>query len=222
MRVLSCFVALFVVCTTSSLAADEQNWQQLRKDAEDLRKEEPLYALFKLEQAWKILSEKSPNNAAKELKQDIANVYGEIVPKLKTYCEQYNEQELAAHMHAATAPERWRHWTISKKTDGLYLSLPEAAIENPSSGCGNALAEIASEPAGSERRKNFEAGQKDFEQKKAEKLALLPIVVHPTDKKYNDLMSVAKPIRIGESKKIDFDLNAFVPKQFISVEFPKP
>ncbi len=53
------------------------------------------------------------------------------------------------------------------------------------------------------------------------KVALLPIVISVNDKKYSDVFALSKPLTIGQTKAVKFDLNPFLPAQFQSIKYPR-
>jgi len=79
MRIPTCLALLFLL--PGSAHASSEDWQQLKQQSVQLRNSDPMYALFKLQQAWELLDKQSPKSASKELQQDLALTYGKLSPQ---------------------------------------------------------------------------------------------------------------------------------------------
>lgn len=207
MRIPICLLLLFLL--SGSAHANNEDWQQLKQQSEQLRNSDPMYALFKLQKAWKLLAKKSPKSASKELQQDLALTYGKLSPQAEGRCLELTEKQLQAHMNLKKNLYQWQNWRISRKKDALYLSAPDP-IRNEGSGCVSGM--ISAE----------EAVKKDPQKQRErdEKAALLPVVISTSNEKYQDLIALAGPLKDGESKSIGFDLSPFVPTQFSRINWP--
>jgi hypothetical protein len=218
MRIPLCLLLLFLLAGAAD--AKTENWQQLKQQSEQLRNSDPIYALFKLQQAWDLLAKKSPESASKELRHDLALTYGKLNPQAELNCSKLTEGQLQAHMKNSRNLDQWQTWKISKKNGALYLSAPESILDERSgclSGMISAEEEAKKDP---QKRKELDEYYARENAKVKEKVALLPVVISTTNEKYQDLLALSGPLKDGENKAVTFDINAFVPKQFTRINWP--
>lgn len=203
MRTILCLAFLF--CSLTPVSADEQtaNWQLLKSESIQLRQSEPTFALLKLHQAWDILSKKNSDLAVKELQDDVAKTYGVLYPSAERNCGKLSAEQFRAFMNTDQFPDQWQSWTITKKENSLLLNTSINPLGR-SSGHKDRLLYV--KPAS-------ESDQKKF-------ATMMPIVIPSSDAKYKDLLAMAEPIKNGEKKAVNFDLNPFVPKEFQNLTMP--
>ncbi len=204
------------VFISPSYSASE-TWQSLKAKSQNLRQSDPVFSLFKLQKSWEILAEKSPELASRELNSEIANTYSAIYPETGKMILNATPKALDNLMAALRDATRWKDWKVSRKHNNLYLNVPEESLRPDEGYCGNALVEIATDP---ERLKQFNAGAALRQAEFKEKQSLLPIVISPSDAKYNDLLKAISGLKNGQTKAVRFNLNPFVPKQFQKVSYP--
>jgi hypothetical protein len=194
--------------------------EKLRAQAACLRDSDPVYALFKLRQAWDLLFVRSQIQAFNTLRNDLALTYGKIHPDCEGNLLSYNPDQLAMYLAVSPEIDQWNSWRITRRGDGLFLTAPESSLDERS-GCLSGMIdaeEIASKDP--EQRKQLDAYYAGEAAKLKEKIALLPIIFRPSDKKYQDLLQFAQPISNGETRMVIFDLNPFVPRQFRRMNWP--
>jgi len=196
-------------------------WQSLRDSAASLKNTDPIYALFKLQKAWKLLSTDSISKARSELLPEIAGVYDFLSPGTGDKCKTLSDEKLNAYMTSPEAASEWADWQISMMKDGsLYLTIYQGAYQNAAEGCGNGLAYIGAMKDDDPRKLQYLAGVKEKTENLKKLRALLPVVYGPHDSKYEDLLSLASPLEPGNSRPIKFDLNPFLPRVFTRIIYP--
>ncbi len=212
----------FCLIFSTSAFAETANWQKLRSEAQQFRKSDPVYSLFKLRQAWRILAAESTEKAFKELREDIALSYGELNPVAEKVCLAFNQDQFQMHWDNSVNVDQWQTWKIYKKKDALYLTVtaPEIALDERA-GCLSGM--ISAEEAAAkdpQKRKDLDAYYAHENAKLKEKLALLPVVIPSQNEKYQDLLALASPLKDGENKPVSFDLNPFLPRQLSRIDLP--
>lgn len=216
MRIPTCLLLLFLL--SGSAHASSEDWQQLKQQSEQLRNSDPMYALFKLQQAWELLDKQSPKSASKELQQDLALTYGKLSPQAEDRFLKLTEKQFRAHMKLKKNLDQWQSWSISKKNNALYLTAPETAFGFVCFTGKMIGEEIAAKDP--EKKKELDEHYQRLNAELKEKIALLPVVISAENAKYQDLIALAGPLKDGESKSVTFDLSPFVPTQFSRINWP--
>jgi len=218
MRIAICLLSFFFL--VSAAYGQTESWQQLKKQSEELRDSDPVYALFKLQKAWDLLANSSPELASKELRKDVEITYGRLEPKAEENCHKLTEERFQAHMNNSRNLDQWQSWKISKKNNAFYLTAPESALDERS-GCASGL--ISAEESAAkdpQKRKELDAYYARESARLKEKVALLPVVISSSNSKYQDLLALSGDLEDGKDKAVTFDINAFVPKQFRRINWP--
>jgi hypothetical protein len=197
------------------------DWQNLRESAASLKTADPIYALFKLQKAWKLLSAESISKARTELLPEIAAVYDCLSPGTGEKCKKLSDEKLNEYMTSSEPASEWADWQVSMMKDrSLCLTIYQGAYQNAAEGCGNGLAYIGAMKDDDPRKLQYLAGVKEKTESLKKLRASLPVVYSPKDAKYDDLLSLASPLEPGNSRLIKFDLNPFVPQGFTRILYP--
>lgn len=219
MRVLFCLLILLAQAT--EVLAQPEEWKKLRLQSQAVRYDDPVFALFKLQKAWDILARQSPKFATEVLRKDLQLTYSELNPAAGERFAKQSAEEITELMQDKINIAEWETWKVSRRADALLLSAPASHFDHRGACLRAALSAEEAAKKDPQKRKELDAMRaRELAELKA-KVALLPIVISVNDKKYSDVFALSKPLAMGQTKAVKFDLNPFLPAQFQSLKYPR-
>lgn len=213
---------LSVVVYTPSLGVEVKNWQQLLHESRlALKHDDSSYALYKLRQAWLAVPDQ---NLQSDAFQKIRKSYADA-------CEKAGFSQKAKLIRGGYFHSGYRKCSMKELDSEIrkYVdNMPkgEFSVKYSKDRTLNFYANdyLYAPTAGycaTGSKQNDAAQPKALtllakEQLKKKKLLMskMPIIFRPDSKRYNELLSLCEPIKPGEQRKIDFDLNPFISKPF--------